>query len=60
MRTSIITTYAIRLEAITVVTLDLQLCDMAIKLWIESEDIQKQFLFWPGETCTVFWALIAL
>ena len=49
MRANATTTYAIRLETIIVVIHDLQLYDMAIKLWIEreDEDIQKKFLFWP-------------
>jgi len=47
-------------DAITVVTLDLQLYDMAMKLWVEREDIMKQFLFRPGELYIVFWALAAL
>ena len=37
-----LTTYAIRLEAITVVTHDLQLYDIAIKLWVEHEDISRR------------------
>ena len=48
------TTYAIRLEAITIVIHDLQLYDLAIKLRIEHEDIQKKFLFWPGEPWIIF------
>ena len=52
--------YSIRLEAIAVVTLDLQLYDMVFNLWIESEDIQEQFIFWPGERWIVFWTLISL
>ena len=41
-------------------TLDLQLYGMAMKLWMEREDIKKQFLFRPGELHIVFWALAAL
>ena len=48
------------LEAITVVTLDLQLFDMAMKMWMEHEEIKKQFLFRPGELHIVFWALATL
>jgi len=33
---------------------------MAMKLWMEREDIQRQFLFRPGELHIVFWALAAL
>ena len=33
---------------------------MAMKLWVEREDIRKQFLFRPGELHVVFWALAAL
>ncbi len=47
-------------KSITVMTLDLQLYDMAMKLWVEREDIRKQFLFRPGELHVVFWALAAL
>ena len=38
----------------------LQLYDMDFKWWIEFEDIQRKFLFWPGEPWIVFWALISL
>jgi len=47
-------------ESITVVTLDMQLYDMAKKLWVEREDIRNHFLFRPGELHIVFWALSAL
>ena len=33
---------------------------MAMKLWMEREDIKKQFLFRPGELHIVLWALTAL
>ena len=46
--------------AITVMTLDLQLYDLAMKMWVENEDIRKQFLFRPGELHVLFWALAAL
>lgn len=48
------------LESLTVVSLDLQLYDMAMKLWMEHEDIKKKFLFRPGELPIVFWAMAAL
>jgi len=47
-------------ESITVVTLDMQLYDLAMKLWVEREDIRNHFLFRPGELHIVFWALSAL
>ena len=40
--------------AITVMTLDLQLYDLAMKMWVENEDIGKQFLFRPGELHVCF------
>ena len=46
--------------AITVVSLDMQLYDMAMKLWVDRQDIRNQFLFRPGELHIVFWALSAL
>ena len=60
MRAHDITTHVMGSESITVITLDLQLYDMAMKLWVEREDIRKQFLFRPGELRVVFWALAAL
>uniref|UniRef100_UPI0035901BBE large ribosomal subunit protein eL39 isoform X1 n=1 Tax=Myxine glutinosa TaxID=7769 RepID=UPI0035901BBE len=48
MRAHNITTRVMGSEAITVMTLDLQLYDLAMKLWVEREDIRKQFLFRPG------------
>ena len=60
MRAHDITTHVMGSESITVITLDLQLYDMAMKLWVEREDISKQFLFRPGELHVVFWALAAL
>ena len=60
MRARDIATHAMGPEAITVVTLDLQLYDMAMKLWMEREDTQKHFLSRPGELHIVFWALAAL
>ena len=60
MRARAIATHTMGPDAITVVTLDLQLYDMAMKLWVEREDIMKQFLFRPGELHIVFWALAAL
>ena len=60
MRARDIATHAMGPEAITVVTLDLQLYDMAMKLWMEQEDIQKHFLFRPGDLHIVIWTLAAL
>ena len=60
MRAHDIATHAMGPEAITVVTLDLQLYDMAMNLWMEREDIQKHFLFCPGELHIMFWAMAAL
>ena len=60
MRAQAIATSCMGLEAITVITLDLQLYDMAMKLWMTHEDIKKQFLFRPGELHVVFAALAAL
>jgi len=47
-------------ESITVMTLDMQLYDLAMKLWVERENIRNHFLFRPGELHIVFWALSAL
>ena len=60
MRARDIATHAMGSEAITVVTINLQLYDMAMKLWMVREDIQKHFLFRPGELHIVFWAMAAL
>lgn len=60
MRAHDITTHVMGDGSITVMTLDLQLYDMAMKLWVEREDVRKQFLFRPGELHVVFWALTAL
>lgn len=46
--------------SITVISFDLQLFDMAMKLWMSDDFIRKNFLFRPGELHTVFWALAAL
>ena len=43
-----------------VVTLDLQLYDMAMRLWIERADIQDKFLFPPGELHVALWDLTTL
>jgi len=60
MRARAIATHVMGPESLTVVTLDLQLYDMAMKLWMERDDIRKQFLFRPGELHVVFCALAAL
>ena len=39
-------------------TLDLQLCNMAMELWMEREAIKKHFLFHPGELHIIFWAAL--
>ena len=60
MKARDITTHVMGSEAVTVMTLDMQLYDMAMKLWVEREDIRKQFLFRPGELHIVLWALASL
>ena len=60
MRARALTIRVMGPESVTVMTLDLQLYDMAMKLWTEREDIRKQFLFRPGELHVLFWALAAL
>ena len=60
MRARAIATHAMGSEDITVVTLDLQLYDMAMKLWMQREDIKKQFLFRPGELPNIVRALAVL
>jgi hypothetical protein len=44
----------------TVVTFDLQLYNMAMKLWLSNPNIRQDFLFRPGELHILFWALSAL
>jgi hypothetical protein len=44
----------------TVMSFDLQLYDMAMKLWCSDEDIKSKFLFRPGELHTSFWSLQSL
>ena len=56
MRARAIAIHAMGAESITVVTLVLQLYEMAMKLWMEWESIKKQFLFRRGELHLVFWA----
>jgi len=60
MRARDITTHVMGSESITVATLDMQLYDLAMKLWVEREDIRYHFLFRPGELHIAFWALSAL
>ena len=43
-----------------VLTLDLQLYDMAMRLWIERADMRDTFLFHPGEPHVALCALTAL
>ena len=45
---------------VTVVTLDMQLYDLAMKLWCSEEHIANAFLFRPGELHIIFWALASL
>lgn len=44
-------------EAITVIGLDMQLFDMAMRLWATDETIRKRYFFVAGQLHTVFWAL---
>ena len=43
-----------------VVTLDMQLYDMAMKLWCDVEQVSMNFLFRPGELHIIFWALATI
>lgn len=43
--------------AVTVLALDMQLFEMAMKLWVTNDDIKKKFVFVAGQLHTVFWAL---
>lgn len=47
-------------NAVTVISLDMQLYVLAMKLWVADENIQKQFIFRPGELHVAFWALATL
>ncbi|CAG9761624.1 unnamed protein product [Ceutorhynchus assimilis] len=47
-------------NAVTVITFDMQLYDLAMKIWVADENIQKQYIFRPGELHVTFWALAAL
>ena len=60
MRTKYVTRQVCGPNQMTVVTFDLQLYDIAMKLWMTDETIRKQFIFRPGELHVVFWALAAL
>ena len=44
----------------TVVTFDLQLYDLAMRLWDINEEIRKSYIFRLGELRAAFWALTAL
>jgi len=44
----------------TLITVDLQLFDMSMKLWMNDASIQKDFLFMPGPLHFCFWALHSL
>ena len=41
----------------TVVTFDMQLYDLAMRIWCNVNHIEKDFLFRPGELHIIFWAL---
>jgi hypothetical protein len=41
----------------TIMSFDLQLYDMAMRLWMVDPFIKNNFLFRPGELHTTFWAL---
>ena len=45
---------------LTVVTLDMQLYDLAMKLWCNIDQISQLFLFRPGELHIIFWALASV
>lgn len=45
------------IDCTTVVGLDMQLFDMAMKLWATNEHIRKNFFFIAGQLHTVFWML---
>lgn len=44
-------------DCITVIGVDLQLFDMAMKLWTTDDRIRKKFFFVAGQLHTVFWML---
>lgn len=60
MRARGITALVLGPSKLTCISLDLQLYEMAMKLWMSRDDIQKQFIFRPGELHVVMWALAAL
>ena len=45
---------------LTVVTLDMQLYDLAMKLWCSFDHVSNTFLFRPGELHIIFWALASI
>ena len=45
---------------LTAVTLDMQLYDIAMKLWCSVENISTSFLFRPGELHVIMWALATI
>ena len=47
-------------DCLTVITLDMQLYDMAMKLWCSVEDVSNSFLFRPGELHILMWALACI
>ena len=54
MRTKYVTRQVCGPNQMTVVTFDLQLYDIAMKLWMTDETIRKQFIFRPEELHVVF------
>lgn len=44
-------------DCVTVVGLDMQLYDMAMRFWVTDENIRKRFFFVAGQLHTVFWML---
>ena len=47
-------------DCLTVITLDMQLYDMAMKLWCSVEDVSNSFLFRLGELHILMWALACI
>lgn len=57
MRAEKINVYYNGPDCITVIGLDMQLYDMAMKLWATNEYIRQKFFFVTGQLHTVFWML---
>ena len=60
MRTKSVTHKVVGEGKMTVITFDMQLYDIAMRLWDVNDEIKKNFIFRPGELHVVFWALAAL